>query len=150
MRCFVLLCSLLALLLLHQGELSAVAPCETLPSPCLDPWIGGGDRFAIVGCYDCDEDDFGWSWFRCFLGQTLLYEEPCWRKCCGCFVAGTMITLADGQSIPIELLSPGTPIMVYNPGSGTLERGEVIAVHPPRTVDHYLVVNGSRVNPKVS
>ena len=50
--------------------------------------------------------------------------------------------MADGRSEPIEAVRPGGHLLAYDESSGKLKPAELIAVHAPRQVDHYYIING--------
>ena len=63
----------------------------------------------------------------------------------GCFAAGTLITLSDGTTIPIESIAPGDLILSYD-AAGTLVPGRVTRTFR-NEVSHLLDVHGLKVTP---
>jgi len=59
----------------------------------------------------------------------------------GCFLAGTLITMADGSRKPIEKITPGDVVLAYDETTGEMKPDTVREVHDPVTWEFYLVVN---------
>ncbi len=76
--------------------------------------------------------------------RTISVNEASVPCCTGsCFVAGTKVSLANGQELPIEKISVGTDVMAYDPDTGALTASPVTHtfVHPDS--EGLVVVNGT-------
>ena len=82
-------------------------------------WSGGG-------CSGCAS----WTGCTCFGGTG-----------CDCLLEGTPITLADGSTRPVEKIQVGDRVLAYDEFTAGMTSAEVVAVHSPYVVTHYLVVN---------
>lgn len=109
-------------------------------------------------CYDVEcgqgEIEFGpcvndIGTFRCVWPSYTECPPSEWHPCnCGststpgCFLAGTLITLADGSQVPIEQVQELDSVLSLNDPKLGLKSTDVIRVHEPREVDHYFIING--------
>ena len=50
----------------------------------------------------------------------------------GCFVKGTMVTLADRTRLKIENIMPGVEVITYNQATASFEIGKVVDIQKPK------------------
>jgi hypothetical protein len=137
-----LLVILSVLLTTLPGQIPAVENCEDVVYECFDfpgcvetfewltPCIGNSKTFKCSwsGGPGCDHN-----------GEYYIGGCNCGGG--GCFLAGTPIALADGSTKPVEAIRQGDQVLAYSE-SGGVEAAHVVAIHAPRAVDHYFVING--------
>lgn len=73
------------------------------------------------------------AWQPCNCGST---STP------GCFLAGTLITLADGSQMPIEQIGGLESVLSLDNHKLGRKSSAIVSVHEPREVDHYFIING--------
>lgn len=128
-------------------EVPAIPWCDefTCVSPC--PICGTGGVFVV--CSDCEGTRLCECRWTCqFNHRSEPYTcccEPIWPDCPigGCFLAGTPITMADGETKPIEAIREGDQVLAYDQSTGSMMAARVVRVHKPSTVDQYFIINGT-------
>jgi len=54
---------------------------------------------------------------------------------------GTLITLADGSTKPVEAIRAGDEVLSYDEGDGSMKSSRVVKVFRPFAVEEFVVVN---------
>ena len=129
-----IVCQVLAIPLCSQIDTGFCFPAEGCTvyidweGSCQEPsvqwrcvWVGGGDCHGGTG-----------PWSDC----------ACGGGGCDCLLEGAPITLADGSTRPIETIRQGDRVLAYDEVVSMASPAEVVRVHTPYTVSHYLVING--------
>lgn len=135
------------------GILGAISVLLTVPtSPVLAvPTCDEVHAGMCVNTPGCSEPEI--VWFSC-QGGNRTYKchwvvGNCWSLphfCTGCgsggcFLAGTLVTLADGSARPIELIQKGDQVLAYDEATAMMKPSDVVQVHTPHIVSEYLIIN---------
>jgi hypothetical protein len=140
----------LALTFLHlDSRLSIAHPYCSQITPnafCAQPgctpsiqWMGScltGPRYFRC-CWDCsgtEDDDCSDNWQECECGST--------GGGCDCLLGGTMISMADGTTKPVEKIGVGDLVLAVDIFSGQTTASVVEAVHTPYVADQHYIING--------
>lgn len=147
---FVLL--LVGMVLLCGSAAVAVPWCEVTDCHC-EHWPAYIHPY-VLEMRDCEQGYGTLGEVRCVwdeveCGSPASDWYPCW--CSGsnkpppedCFLAGTMISMADGSTKAIEDVRATERVLAFDDISARMTPAVVQAVHPARVEDGHLVVNGT-------
>ncbi len=125
-------------------ECSSTENCVSCTRDCGSCVCGDGECIGET-CSGCTADCSpccGDGTCQAEAGET---AENCSQDCGsgggGCFLAGTLITMADGTTKPIESIQVGDMILAFDEQTQTMKPDKVAKLlrHPPE--DTYLIVN---------
>ena len=87
--------------------------------------------------------NFFWDQSRYFdslsgMNGSLLAACP---NSCGCFLSGSKVTLADGESAPIESIATGDVVLSYDPQKNQFMENTVIKNERHSNENQYFIIN---------
>jgi pretoxin HINT domain-containing protein len=147
--------SVFVTLLFLPANSRAVPPCSQIDASFCFPdpncewkeieWSGSctnnpPDRQWRCVWHDCSGEgyeptEYG-EWTPCCPGGQGVQQ-------CDCLLAGTLITLADGSTKPVETIAIGDVVLSFDESSKTMKPAAVVATHAPFETNHYRILNGN-------
>jgi hypothetical protein len=128
------------LLMVPTGSVLAVPTCDEIHvGMCVNHGQCSDPEIIWYGCQN------GIRTFRCHWTTGNCWSMPHVCTGCssggGCFLKGTLVTMADGSTRPIELIRQGDQVLAYDESAAMMKPSEVVQAYSPHTVSQYIVLN---------